>query len=67
MKTISIHSDPPVESVEFSTLDEAIAYALHEAPDGCVVAIHDDECEISEDDEDTCTCTPLELTTGAKS
>lgn len=66
MRIIELRSDPPVEDATFETLDEAIAYALHDAPPGCVVAIHDAECQHDGEDEDTCTCDPLELTAGAQ-
>lgn len=50
---------------EYATLDEAIAAALSELEPGGVLVIHADECE-SEDGEEGCTCTPLELTKGAE-
>ena len=51
---------------EFDTLDEAIAAAMAQLEPGGVVAIHDTECEHDGEDEDTCTCEPLELVIGAQ-
>lgn len=65
MRSIEVRAD--VETVEYDTFDEALAAALSDAPPGTVVAVHDEECEIDEDNEDTCTCTPLELVAGAQS
>lgn len=67
MRVIEIRSDPQIDTQDFATLDEAIAFALDDALDGCVVAIHDAECKHDGEDEDSCTCIPLELTKGAKS
>ena len=48
------------------TLDEAIAIAISESAPGDVVVIHDEACEVSEDDGDTgCTCEPTILHVGA--
>jgi hypothetical protein len=47
----------------FATRDEAIAAALAELEPGGTLAVHADECEMV-DDEDQCTCTPMLIQVG---
>lgn len=54
------------EVVSFPDLDAAIAHAMADVGEGGVVAVHDVDCELTEEDEGSCTCTPLELVVGAK-
>ena len=50
----------------YDTLDEAIAAALSELDPGGVLSIHAEDCELSEEDGEVCTCEPLEMITGAQ-
>ena len=54
------------EVVSFETIEEAIAVAMPDVGDGGIVSIHAADCELNEEDEDSCTCEPLTLTVGAK-
>lgn len=68
MKTTIIDNtagDEP-ECSEFDTFDEAIAYALSTAAPGTIVAVHDADCAHDGEDDDTCSCDPLELVAGAQ-
>ncbi len=47
----------------YITQDEAIAAALAELEPGGTLAVHADDCEM-EDDEDQCNCTPLVIQVG---
>ena len=61
--------DEVFEVVTFPDLDEAIAHAMADVGEGCIVSIHATDCELSEDGEDesqSCTCVPLDLVVGAK-
>lgn len=53
------------EIVYTETLDEALAIAFDGAPDGCIVTVHDENCDADEDG-DGCTCEPEEYTVGAR-
>lgn len=66
MRTIEIRSDPQIEERTFETFDEALAWALEDAPVGCVISVHDAECATDGEDEKTCTCSPLELVAGVE-
>jgi hypothetical protein len=68
MKTIIVdntHGDE-AECSEFDTFDEAIAFALSTADPGTVVSVHDADCKHDGQDDDTCSCEPLELVAGAQ-
>ncbi len=51
--------------IECETLEEAIGVALANAPPGCVITIHAADCEPDDEDEDSCTCSPVEIVAGA--
>jgi hypothetical protein len=53
------------EVIYTETLDEALAVAFEGAPDGCVVSVHDEQCD-ADDDGDGCTCEPAEYVVGAR-
>ncbi len=55
-----------IESEEYETIDEAIAAALSQVPDGGSVVIHAEDCAHDGENDESCDCTPLELTKGAK-
>lgn len=48
----------------YETIDEAIAVALSELEPGGTLSVHEEHCELV-DEETQCTCTPMVLTTGA--
>lgn len=48
----------------YETIDEAIAVALSELEPGGTLSVHEEHCELV-DEESQCTCTPMVLTTGA--
>jgi hypothetical protein len=51
------------DDVEYDTLDEAIAAALAEIEPGGTLSIHSEACalRVEDEDEESCTCTPLVL------
>ena len=59
---------PEIDEQSFDTFEEAVAFALKDSPPGCVVAIHEPDCQQHDEDETKCTCLdgPLELTVGAQ-
>lgn len=60
----SEHDELSDDEPSYDTLDEAIAVALSELEPGGTLSVHDETCELV-DEETECTCTPLVLTTGA--
>lgn len=68
MKTLTVKPSD-VEIEEFDTLDEALAFALQDAPSGCVVSVHGEACALSANeapDDAECSCEPFEIVAGAK-
>ncbi len=52
------------EVTEYDSLEEALAAAMTDAPPGCVVVVHDADCNQDGEDDDVCTCVPLALVVG---
>lgn len=51
---------------EYDTLDEAIVAALAELDDGGRLDIHEEHCELNDDESIDCTCAPMVLVKGAQ-
>ena len=63
MRILEIHDDYEIEHCQ--TLEDAIACALEDAEPGCVITIHDSECDGGTDGT-KCTCEPMVIVAGAK-
>jgi hypothetical protein len=55
----------PEATLEYATLEEAIAAAREMVGQHGTVSIHTAECAITEAEESVCTCAAVELTFGA--
>ncbi len=55
-----------IEADEYETFEEAYAAALEQVGDGGIVTIHAEDCEHDGEDDDTCSCIPIDLVKGAK-
>ncbi len=65
MRTITVNQEID-DTLVFETLDEAIAEAMAQLDPGGVLSIHEADCEHDGEDEDSCSCTPLEMVVGAE-
>ncbi len=65
MNVTTVRDDLGEMPKSFDSIDDAIAEAMRQLDGDGVVAVHDADCAHDGEDEDSCTCEPLELTLGA--
>lgn len=56
-----LHNNGEPEPIGYDTIEEAIAAAMAELEPGGIVVIHHEDCEQDDEDDEACTCEPLEL------
>ena len=47
------------EVVSFETIEEAVAELRARLPPDCSVLLHAEDCELDEEEQAGCTCTPI--------
>jgi hypothetical protein len=52
--------------IEFDSFDEAVAHAMSELEPGGTLTIHEEDCQLVDDADGECDCTPWDLPIGAR-